>query len=132
LVGVGSKLLPVIETSVPGVAIIGAKPAMEGTPFEVVTVKGALLTADPAEEVIVITPVVAPGGTVATRPFGLADEIAAAVPLKVTVFPPGVASNPVPKIVTTVPAVPAEGLKSMIETSAELCREMLVRLPTAS
>ena len=132
LVGVGSKLLPVIETFVPGVPIVGAKLVMEGAPLEVVTVKGALLVADPAGEVTAIAPVVAPRGTVATSSVGLADVIAAAVPLKVTVFAPGVESNPVPKIVTTVPAGPAAGLKSMIETSAELCREMLVRLPTAS
>src|SRR5262245_58250456 len=132
LVGVGSKLVPAIETAVPGVAIVGVKLVMAGAPLEVVTVNGALLAAEPARLVTTIAPVVAPGGTVATSSVGLAVEMLAAVPLKVTVFGPGVGSNPVPKIVTTVPAEPAAGLKSMRETSAELCREMLVRLPTAS
>src|SRR5262245_9495928 len=120
-VGVGSKLLPVIEMDVPGVPIVGVKLAMPGAPVEVVTVKGAPLVADPAGEVTEITPVVAPGGTVATSSVRLADETVAAVPLNVTELAPGVASNPVPKMVTTVPTGPAVGLKSMIETSAELC-----------
>src|SRR5262245_15701963 len=132
LVGIGSKLLPVIEMSVPGVPIVGVKPVIAGTPVEVVTVKGVLLVADPAGAVTVIKPVVAPRGTLATSSVGLADERVAAAPLKVTVVAPGVPSNPVPRMVTTVPAGPAAGLKSMIETSPELCREILMRLPTAS
>src|SRR5262245_20707310 len=131
-VAVGSKLLPLMEMGVPGVPIVGVKPVMTGAPVDVVTVKGALLVADPAGEVTAITPEVAPRGTVTTSSVGLADEIVATVPLKVTVFALGIGSNPVPKIVTTVPAGPTAGLKSMIERSAELCREIRVRLPTAS
>src|SRR5262249_8795547 len=103
-----------------------------GAPFDVVTVNGALLAAEPAGLVTTIGPVVAPGGTVATSSVGLADEMVAAVPLKVTVFAPSVGSNPGPKILTTVPAEPAVGLKPRREPCAELCREMLVRLPSAS
>src|SRR5262245_12834624 len=131
LVGVSSKSVPLIETAVPGVPIVGVKLVMAGAPFEV-TVNGALLAAELAGVVTTITPVVAPGGTVATSSVGLADEMVATAPLKVTVFALRLGSKPVPKMVTTVPAGPAAGLKSMIETSAELCREMRVRLPTAS
>src|SRR5262249_49674873 len=96
LVGVGSKWVPAIETAVPGVAIVGVKLVMAGAPFDVVTVNGALLAAEPAGLVTTIGPVVAPGGTVATSSVGLADEMVAAVPLKGTGFAPAGGASPAP------------------------------------
>ena len=65
-VGVGSKLVPMIKTGVPGVPTVGVKLVMVGAPSEVVTVNGAPLAADPVGVVTSIEPVVAPDGTVAT------------------------------------------------------------------
>jgi hypothetical protein len=130
--GVGSKFVPLIATAVPGVPMVGVKLVMVGAPLVAVTVKAALLEADPAGEVTPIKPVVAAAGTVTTSWVGLADDTAVVVPLKVTVSSPGVGLKPVPKIVTLVPTGPLAGVKSMTETSAELWRAMLVRLPTAS
>src|SRR5439155_14827149 len=48
LVGISSKFVPVIATVVPGVPIVGVKLVMVGVPLDSVTVKGALLVADPA------------------------------------------------------------------------------------
>src|SRR5258705_4643496 len=93
---VGSKFVPVIETAVPGVAIVGVKLVMVGAPLVAVTVKAVLLDADPAGAVTPIEPVVAPVGTVTTSWVGLAEDTVAAVPLKVTVFSLAVALNPVP------------------------------------
>jgi hypothetical protein len=66
LVAMGSKLVPVIETAVFGVAIAGVKLVMAGTPLVAVTVKAVLLDAEPAGAVTAIAPVVAPAGTVTT------------------------------------------------------------------
>ena len=132
LVGVNSKFVPVTATAMPGVPIVGVKLVMVGAPLEPVTVKGALLVADPAGAVTAMGPVVAPDGIVATSWVGLAEDTLAAVPLKVTVFWLGVGLNPVPKMVTVVPTGPLAGVKSMTETRAELWREIPVRLPTAS
>ena len=130
--GVNSKFVPVIETAVPGVPIVGVKLVIVGAPLVAVTVNGALLEADPDGVVTPIEPVLAPAGTVTTSCVGLAEVTVATVPLRVTVSSPGVELNPVPKIDTVVPTGPLAGLKSMTEARAELCREMLVRLPTAS
>ncbi len=46
----------------------------------------------------VTAPVVAPGGTETTSRFGVAEVIAASVPLNATVFCAGVAPKPFPKI----------------------------------
>src|SRR4029453_13315460 len=70
LVGVGSKFVPVIETAVPGVAIVGVKLVMVGAPFVAVTVKGVLLDADPAGAVTLIEGGRAPAGTVTTSRGG--------------------------------------------------------------
>src|SRR6266850_4516119 len=102
-VGVGSKFVPVIETAVPGVAIVGVKLVMVGAPLVAVTVKAVLLDADPAGAVTPIEPVVAPVGTVTKSCVGLAEDTVAAVPLKVTVFSLGIGLKPVPEIVTAVP-----------------------------
>ena len=132
LAGVVSKFVPVIVTGVPGVPLVGLKPVIVGGPPEAVTVKAALLVADPAGAVTAIGPVVAPDGTLATISVGVDELTVAATPLNVTVFSLGVALNPVPEIVTVVPTGPLLGVNSMIDTSEELWREIESRLPTSS
>src|SRR5450631_1012247 len=61
-----SKFVPVIETGVPGVAIVGVKPVIVGSPLELVTIKGALVVAVPAGEVTEMLPLVAPVGGLVT------------------------------------------------------------------
>src|SRR5262245_4236444 len=94
--GAGSKFVPVIDTAVPGVPIVGVKLVIVGAPLVVVTVNGALLEADPAGAVTPIVPVAAPAGTVTVSCVALAADTVAAVPLKGTVFWLGVALKPVP------------------------------------
>ncbi len=54
------------------------------------------------------------------------------MPLNFTVFWVAVELKPVPLIVTAVPTRPLSGLKLMIETCAEVNRDMLWILLTAS
>ena len=61
-----SKFVPVIETGVPAVAIVGAKLVIVGSPFELVTTNDELVVAVPAGEVTEILPLVAPVGTLVT------------------------------------------------------------------
>jgi hypothetical protein len=82
----GSTFVPVIVTGVPGLAIPGENPVIVGKPFEVVTVNGELLVALPAGDVTLITPVVAPEGTVVTSCVAVADVTVAPILLNVTVF----------------------------------------------
>jgi len=134
LLGVVSKLVPLTVTEVPAAPIVGEKPVTVGLPIAdpVVTVKEALLDADPDGAVIPIGPVVAPEDTVATICVGAADSTVAGVPLNVTVFWLGVWLKPVPEIVTVVPTGPLLGVNSMTDVCAELFRVMPSRFPTAS
>ena len=59
-------MVPLTVTAVPGVPMVGVNPVMVGTPVEAVTVKGALLVAEPLGVVTLIEPVVALVGTVVT------------------------------------------------------------------
>ena len=86
LLAVVSKLVPVMLTGVPAVAIDAEKPVIVGGPVAPVTVNAELLVVEPAGAVTAIGPVVAPAGTVVTIWFAVADVTVAAVPLKVTVF----------------------------------------------
>jgi hypothetical protein len=61
-----SKLVPLILTAVPAVAIAEENPVIVGAPVALVTVKAELLVVEPAGEVTAIGPVVAPAGTVVT------------------------------------------------------------------
>jgi hypothetical protein len=63
---------------------------------------------------------------------GVAEVTPAATPLNVTVFWLGVVLNPVPLMVTEAPTGPLFGATRMIETVAELYREIDRRFPTAS
>ena len=120
LTGLVSKFVPVTVTEAPGTPTLGVKLVMVGAPLELVTVKAALLVAEPLGVVIAINPVVAPAGTVVTICVAVEEVTAAASPLKVTVFWLGVVLYPVPWTVTVVPTGPLLGLKSIIETCEEL------------
>ena len=65
-VGVGSKLVPTRLIEVAGAATCGVNEVICGTPAELVTVKGSVLVIVPRGVIIVIRPVVAVAGTVAT------------------------------------------------------------------
>ena len=91
-----SKLVPVIATAVPDVAIVGVNPVMVGAPVGDDTTNGSLLMADPAGEVTLIVPVVAPAGTVVTICVAVEEVTVAATPLNTTVFWLGVELNPEP------------------------------------
>jgi hypothetical protein len=69
-------------------------------------VKGCELVTEPAGEVTVIGPEVAPAGTAVTIWLAEADVIVAEVPLNETVSWLNVALKPVPKIVTVVEVGP--------------------------
>jgi hypothetical protein len=116
----------------PTAPTVGLKLLIVGALLVAVTVKDALLVAEPDGDVTAIGPVAAPPGTVATI-WVAADELTvAAVPLNVTVFSLGVALKPVPRIVTVVPDSPLDGENVMIDTVVEAWRAMAVRLPVAS
>jgi hypothetical protein len=81
LLAVGSKLVPLIETAVPALAIDGVKEVIVGKPFELVTVNDVLLVALEDPTVTLIAPVVAPAGTVVTSCVDVAEVTVAATPL---------------------------------------------------
>jgi hypothetical protein len=129
----GSKLAPAIVSADPVTTIGGAKPLTIGGPEPgPPTVKDSALVADPDGAVIAIGPVVAPGGTVVTICVAVLEVTVADTPLNVTAFWLGVALNPVPDTVTTVPGGPLAGEKSTIDATLELRRAMARRFPTAS
>ncbi len=66
LLAVVSKFVPVIETGMPGVAIVGVKPVIVGSPLEPVTMKAEAVAAVPAGDVTEMLPFVAPVGTLVT------------------------------------------------------------------
>jgi hypothetical protein len=125
-----SKFVPVIVTVAPTSASAGLKPVIVGA--SVPTTKSSALCALPAGAVTLMTPVVAPPGTVTTSRVGEALVIVAAVPLNETVFCPAVALNPVPETVTVVPIPPAVGVNAITATVVEACRVIDSRLPVAS
>ena len=75
--------------------IVGVKLVIVGA-VDALTVKGALLVAEPAGVVTAINPEVAPDGTLVTIWVAVAEVTTAATPLKVTLFWLGVVLNPVP------------------------------------
>ena len=127
-----SKFVPVMDTAVPGVPMLGVKLVMVGTPEPVEILKFEPLETEPAGLVTLIGPVVAPAGTVTTSCVAEAETMLAAVPLNCTVFCEAMALNAVPLRVTVAPATPLCGVNEIIESRAELCREMLRMFPTAS
>ena len=81
---------------------------------EVVTVKLVALIAVLPATVTVITPVVAPAGTVVVMDVAVLDVDVASVPLNRTVLLPGVALKFVPVMVTVVPIGPVVGVKKVM------------------
>jgi hypothetical protein len=127
----GSKLVPVIVTALPTVPTAGEKPVIVGA-LDAPTVNGSLLVADPPGVVTLIGPVLAPAGTVATSRVVVAEVTVAVVPLNLTVLSPAVALNPVPEMVTAVPAGPRPGEKARMATCEEGWRSIEVRFPAGS
>ena len=128
---VGSKLVPVMVTEVPAVPDVGVKPEMVGAE-KGATVNGSLLVADPPGAVTLTGPVVAPAGAVATSRVVVAEVTVAVVPLNLTTLLAAVALNPVPEMVTEVPAGPRRGEMARIATWEEGWRVIEVRLPAGS
>jgi hypothetical protein len=79
-----SKFVPLTVRAVPDTAVPGVKLVMVGAVRDA-TVKTVALVAEPAGAVTPIGPVVAPAGTETTSCVSVALEIAAVVPLNVTV-----------------------------------------------
>ncbi len=131
LFALGSKLAPVMVTTVPETPTDGVKLVMLGA-LEAATVKFKLLVAVPDESVTRIGPVVAPVGTAATSWFGLAELTVAVTPLNCTVFCEAVGLKPVPLMVTFVPTGPLPGANCMMETCVGVSRVMDRIFPTAS
>jgi hypothetical protein len=127
LLGLVSKLVPVIVTAAFGGPIIGVKPVIVGPDS---TVNEELLVAVPEPAVTLIVPVVAPVGTVATTCVGVADVIVAVMPLNLTVSWLICEMNPLPLIVTELPTGPLAGEKEEIVTGVVTVIERI--LPTAS
>ena len=68
-----------------------------------------------------------PSGTITVRLVGLAAVTVAIVAPKNTILPAGVAPNPVPVIVTDVPAIPVAGLNEVITGGkAPVCVRLMV------
>ena len=127
-----SKFVPLTVTAVPGIAILGVKLLTVGAPLEAVTVKEALLVADPLGAVTLTCPVAAALGTVATSCVAVAAVTVAEVPLKLTLFWFGVVLKAVPLIVTEVPTGPLVGVNPLIDIWEAALREIDSKLPTAS
>ena len=106
------KLDPKIATDVPTGPLFGDRLVILGPP---VTVNVPLLVTVPAEVVTEILPVVALVGTVVLIRVELATVNVAPVPLNRTAL---TLVNPVPLIVTAVPALPLVGEKLEIAQSA--------------
>ena len=101
-----SRPVPEIVTVVPTAPLTGEKPVTAGTGT---TVKLLAVDAFPPVVDTVITPVVAPSGTVAETDVAEITEKAAATPLNVTATVP---ARPVPVIVTGFkPTIPLVGAK---------------------
>jgi hypothetical protein len=94
--GVIEKFVPLTVTAVPGVPIVGLNPVIVGAEDAAVTVKDAVLVAEPPGAITWIVPVVAPLGTLVVICVEVEAVTVAVTPLNLTVFWLGVALNPVP------------------------------------
>jgi hypothetical protein len=102
------KFAPLMVTLVPTGPLVGAKPLIVGG---CTTVNALALVAVPADVVTRSGPVVAPAGTTVAIDVSEATVKLALVPLNVTAVAP---VNPVPVIVTLLPAGPLVGVKLVI------------------
>jgi hypothetical protein len=108
------KQAPVIVTTVPAEPLVGAKLAIVGS-SEAVTEKLVVVLTVPSVSVTSIGPVVAVAGTVAVICVFESTVNVAATLLNVTLDTGlGASSNPLPVIVTAVPAGPQAGLNDVI------------------
>jgi hypothetical protein len=115
------KLVPVMVTAVPWPPVVGLKLVMTG-----VTRNELGLGAGPPGAVTVITPVVAPAGTVAViLVLEFTVNVVAAVPLKLTAVLP---VKPLPLIVTDVPTGPLAG-ENEVTVAAGATVNALVAVP---
>ena len=106
------KSVPVIVTEVPTGPELGVKLLIVGTTIGGVTVKSAALVAICPATSTVITPVVAPVGTVVTMLVDVGVPlIVATTPLNFTILLPGMMLKSVPDMVTEIPTCPEIGLK---------------------
>ena len=96
LPAVESKFVPVRVTVVPGEPMVGVKPLIVGGPTGVITMKVALLVAEPVGVVTEISPVVAPAGTLVVICEAVAAVTVAAMLLNVVVFSLAAELKPVP------------------------------------
>jgi len=124
------KFVPVTETLVLDAPLAGVNPVMVGAPGTTVKLV-PLMPVDPPT-VTLMGPVVAPVGTAAVIEVALDALTVAVVPLNLTVLFAGVALNPTPEIVTTVPSGPLVGLNEVTATVDALGRETFVMLPAGS
>ena len=111
LLGVGLKFVPVMITVAPVAQLVGLKLVIVGDGI----VKFVALAPVIPFTVTEIGPVLAPKGTVVVMLVPDDAVTTASVPLKRTVFSPGIELKLVPVIVTVVPKVPLVGLKLVIE-----------------
>ena len=81
----GSKFVPVIVTAVPATPMVGVKLVTVGA-ADVLTTNEVALTAEPVGVVMLIGPVVAVAGTVATICENVEEVTEAATPLNETLF----------------------------------------------
>lgn len=121
-----------IVTADPVSPELGVKLLIVGAPESVRTVKAVLVETEPPGAVTEMGPVVAVAGTVTTICVVVAETIVAETPLKLTLFWPAVAPNPVPLIVTEVPTTPFCGVNEMMESWLEFPRVMERIFPIAS
>lgn len=108
------KCVPVIDTVAPAAPLVGVKDEIVGATGGglVVTTKDVPLVPVPPPVVTAIGPLVAPLGTVAVIAVSEPTEnVAAAVPLNVTLLAP---LKPVPAIETVVPTGPVAGVNDEI------------------
>ena len=110
------RLLPLMVIWVPTGPLAGVKSVMFGVaPFTVkFGVARLIVLAVPPAVMIVIGPVVADAGTVATMELLLQVVGTAVTPLNLTLPPDCVAPKLVPEIVTEVPTVPLVGLNPVM------------------
>ncbi len=127
------KFVPVIVTEVPSGPIAGVKVVMVGGGGAVMT-KSVELVAVFVPTLTVITPVVAPAGTVVVILVEVLDDTEVTVPLNRTVLSEGVGLKFVPVITTVFPANPLVGLKLVMvgggNVTTKLVALVAVLLPT--
>jgi hypothetical protein len=127
----GLKLVPLTNTTVPAPPDAGVKLAIVGAPAAA-TMKSCALAAVLPATVTATFPVLAPAGTITVSAVMDAATTGAATPLNATRLIAAVALNPVPVIVTVVPAGPPAGEKPASAIGAGLTRWIATMFPTAS